>query len=176
MNAKTTTLALLAGLGVALSLGTSPPAQASPVVAVVNGGGEAVFDDPNNACVGGITLMGVGVTIQSGGSAKGFFECNFEGAPANANFGKGGRTVGGGTLSVVATSGYASPGSVTFFGPATFHFAGGESFVLDFPVSVTVTAGGPGVGTFNFCPSVCDPNSACDHETLVVGNYSIHTP
>jgi hypothetical protein len=168
MNARTTMLALLAGIGLALTLGAASPAAAQKVVATANGGGEAVFSDPSNACFGGTTMFGLGVTIRSDGSAKGHFECNF--GKDNAKDGVGG------SLSVVAISGVASPGSVTFSGPITIRLAGGESFVLPFLASVTMTAGGPGVGTFNFCPAVCDPNSACDLETVVVGKISIHTP
>jgi hypothetical protein len=167
MNRRLVMLSLLAGIGLALTLGAAPPAAAQKVVATTNGGGEAVFDDPSNLCFGATTMFGLGVTIRSDGSAKGFFECNF--GKDNA---KGGE---GGSLIVVPTSGSVGAGSVTFSGPALFRFAGGETFVPPFPVAVTTTAGGPGVGTFFLFPGFCGGTPG-DHETVVVGKISIHTP
>lgn len=158
MNGRTTMMiALLAGISMALSLGTIQAAHAAPPVALVGGGGLAVFDDPRFEGV--ITPFGLGVTIRSDGSAKGHFTCIIRGVLANT---------------VQATSGSLNPdGSVTFSGPAIAHFAGGGTF--EYFGTVTVTAGGPGVGTFCIGPPVF-PDTPCDHETVINGNISIKTP
>jgi hypothetical protein len=159
MNARTTLLALAAGISVALTLGAIQPAQAAPVVAVVSGGGTAIFDDPRFA-EGGLvgTQFGMGVTVQSDGSAKGHFECIIKGVLA---------------LSMTATSGYCANGSVTFSGPAIVHFAGGGT--VSFTAGVTATAGGPEVGTFCLSPPTF-ADTECDHETVVDGRITINKP
>jgi hypothetical protein len=153
-------LFLLTGIGLVSTLGTARSAQASPVVAQVGGGGTAIFDDPSNTLFGLITTFGMGVIFRSDGSATGQFECVVPGVL---------------TLSVVPTSGSAGPGVATFSGPAIYHFAGGGTTVPSMPFTVTVTPGGAGVGTFCVNPSA-GGTPPCDHETVVNGNVSIHTP
>ena len=158
MNARIATLGLLAGIGCVLTLPAAPAAHAdSPIVAVVNGGGIAVFDDPRFE--GMTTPFAVGVTIRSDGSAKGHFECVMTGILAN---------------SVQITSGSLNAdGSVTFSGIGMETFAGAGPFLFGWETA-TVTAGGPGVGTFCLGPPTY-LDTLCDHETVVHGLFSIKT-
>jgi hypothetical protein len=161
MNRRTMMLSLLVGIGALAGMGMTPPAQAAPIVAQVGGGGVAVFDAPDAAQYLGMTTpFGLGVTIRSDGSATGHWECVITGVLAN---------------SVQVTSGSLNgDGSVTFSGPGTVHFAGGGVFLCPLE-TLTITAGGPGVGTFCLAPP-SPGDTLCDHETVVNGNISIKTP
>ncbi len=124
----------------------------------VGGGGTAAFDqDPN--LIGATTQFGIGVNINSDGSANGNFECNIPGLLA---------------LHIMPTSGSYSGGVATFSGPGIVHFAGGGTFFLP-NWTVSATAGGAGVGTFCLSPdSYGNPYPACDHEVVVNGNITIN--
>jgi hypothetical protein len=154
MNRATAVLFLIAAIGLALTLGGASVAQAAPMVALVGGGGVATFDDgrvPNQ------TQFGLGASLYADGTAKGRFECIITGYVS---------------VSAQIISGVLNgDGSVTFdiisdvrFPHSSPWFPGGP--ILGVPMTLTVSAGGPGVGTFVL---------NADHETVQDGNIHVQT-
>jgi hypothetical protein len=106
----------------------------------VSGGGQGTFgaDLDGDGEIDG-SHFGIGVSILGNGTANGHFECNMAGnadilgLPLMAVQGK------------VTTGSANVDGSVTFGGSATVNLGNGTMF-NNVPFSVTVNAGGPGVG------------------------------
>jgi len=153
----------LAAVALAVMFAISIAVAQGRVVATVGGGGTGVFDVPSNPCFGAVTKFAVSGVVHTDGSASGHFECVVT----------GGKAAGGLYLSATITSGTINgDGSVTLSGPGLFHQLGTPSFPVNY--TVTVTAGGPGVGGFCLLGETsCVPPPGCDHEVLVDGNISI---
>jgi hypothetical protein len=149
-------------------------------ILVVNGGGQGTFgtDLDDDGDIDG-SHFGMKISIFGNGSAKGHFECNMAG---NADI------LG---LPLMAVEGKVTNGSAnadesaTFSGIATVNLGNGVIF-RDVPFNVTVTAGGPGVGTltltvigaFDGVPGdtiVGNGNYDLPTETVASGQIKIHT-
>lgn len=107
----------------------------------LNGGGTGTFnaDLDGDGDIDG-SQFGIGVNFLDGDSAKGHFQClmagrsDILGLPLMAVEGK------------VSSGGVNPDGGATFGGTARVNLGNGTIFE-DVPFTVTVTAGGPGVGT-----------------------------
>ncbi len=139
----------------------------SPIL-FVNGGGQGTFgtDLDGDGDIDG-SHFGIGISINGDGSAKGHFQCLMAG---NANI------LG---LSLMAVEGEVHNGSVnangsaTFSGIATVNLGNGQIF-RGVPFSVTVWAGGPGVGSLTL--TVIGVFDGVPGDTKVGnGNYDLPT-
>ena len=132
---------------------------------VVNGGGTGTFNadlDGDGAIDG--SHFGFQVNMREGGSAHGHFMCQMAG---NAEF------LG---LKVMLVEGRVSSASfsgagVQFGGTGSVNLASGTVF-RDVPFAVSVTAGGPGIGTIQL--TVLGAFDGVPGDTLIGdGNYSL---
>jgi hypothetical protein len=173
-----TLVLLLAGM-LLLALSFTPrPASAQGTVRVT-GGGTGTFDadlDGDGDIDG--SQFGIGVTIRANGSAKGHFLCLMAGRSDILG------------LPVMAVQGPVDEGTVNGNGSATFSGVGsvnlGNGTIFNgIPFDVTVTAGGPGVGTlqltvigaFDGVPGDTLPgngNYDLPVETVASGRIKIH--
>jgi hypothetical protein len=135
---------------------------------LVNGGGQGTFnaDLDGDSEIDG-SHFGIGVSITGNGVANGHFECNMAG---NADI------LG---LHLMAVEGKVSNGSInanggaTFSGLAAVNLGNGQIF-RDVPFSVTVTAGGTGVGSLTL--TVMGAFDGVPGDTNVGnGNYDLPT-
>jgi hypothetical protein len=148
-------------------------------ILLVSGGGQGTFgtDLDGDGDIDG-SHFGMGVSIFGNNVANGHFECNMAGnadilgLPLMAVEGK------------VANGSVNADGSVIFSGVATVNLGKGVIF-KDVPFSVTVTWGGPGVGTltltvigaFDGVPgdtNVGNGNYDLPTETVASGQIKIH--
>jgi hypothetical protein len=145
----------------------------------VTGGGTGTFgaDLDGDGDIDG-SQFGTGVTIYANGSAKGHFLCLMAGRSDILG------------LPVMAVQGPVSGGSVPSAGSATFSGVGtvnlGNGTIFNgIPFAVTVTAGGPGVGSlqltvlgaFDSVPGDTTPgngNYDLPIETVTSGRIKIH--
>ena len=140
----------------------------SSSILLVTGGGAGTFgtDLDGDGDIDG-SHFGVGVTLFADGSAKGHFEClmagnaDILGLPLMAVEGK-------------VTNGYTNVnGSTTFSGVATVNL-GKSTIYKDVPFSVTVTSGGPQVGSLTL--TVIGAFDGVPGDTNVGnGNYDLPT-
>ena len=112
-------------------------ARAVDVDAKVAGGGTGDFlDTPNAVTTSGYTDFSVGLTVYADGSAQGHFVCMI---PAVV------------VVSLDVTEGIVNgDGSVTVTGLAIVYDHFFQAVFADLPVTVTLRAGGPGVGGFDY--------------------------
>ncbi len=140
----------------------------SSVILSVNGGGQGTFgaDLDGDGDIDG-SHFGIGVSIYRDGSAKGHFECLMAG---NADIlGLPLMAVGG----KVNNGSANANGSATFGGIATVNLGNGQIF-RGVPFSVTVRAGGPGVGSLTL--TVIGVFDGVPGDTKVGnGNYDLPT-
>lgn len=170
---------VVAAAMVLVSLLPSSMALAQPVVHVTGGGAGTFRADLDSDLDSDGSRFGMGVVILGGGSAKGHFEClmagdsDILGLPLMAVEGK-----------VTSGSADVSAGMATFAGLAAVNLANGTIF-RDVPFQVTVTQGGPGVGTlrltvigvFDLVPGDQVPgngNYDLPNEWVDTGQISIH--
>jgi hypothetical protein len=126
---------------------------------VVNGGGTGSVDGSTV-----FSQFGMGVLLHSDGSAQGHFQCLMAGLAAIPGLHL--MSVGG-----RVTSGALNPdGSVTFSGVGTVNL-GDSGKLTDEPFTVTVTAGGVGVGTLQLSCGPC--GGALPIETIFSGRIDI---
>src|SRR5215207_3013812 len=124
-----------------LAVGATPLPVDAQSPTHVAGGGTGTFgaDLDGDGRIDG-SQFGMGVIVEGGGAAKGHFTCLMAGRSAILG------------LSLMAVQGRVTQGvanadgSVTFRGVATVNLGNGQQF-RGVPFVVTVTAGGPGVGT-----------------------------
>src|SRR5262245_63421913 len=172
-----TLVLLLTGMLLALSF-TPHPASAQGAVRVT-GGGTGTFnaDLDGDGDIDG-SQFGIGVTMRADGSAQGHFLCLMAGRSDILG------------LSLMAVQGPVSTGSdngngsVTFSGVGSVNLGNGTIF-NGIPFTVTVTAGGAGVGTlqltvigaFDGVPGDTNPgngNYDLPIETVNSGRIKIH--
>lgn len=149
-----------------LTLCASFPPVDAQVTVRVTGGGTGTFgaDLDGDGDIDG-SQFGMGVTISASGSAKGHFLCLMAGRSDILG------------LPLMAVEGKVNDGSVndggsaTFSGVATINLGNGQIF-REVPFAVTVTAGGPGVGTLQL--TVIGAFDGVPGDTLVGnGNYDL---
>ena len=130
---------ILTALAVLAAICWLSPTRLIAAPTIVTGGGTATFnaDLDGDGDIDG-SHFGVGAVIGKAGSAKGRFECLMAG---NADI------LGLPLMAVQGTvnAGSASGDSATLSGTATVNLGGGQIF-YGVPFTVTLTAGGPGVG------------------------------
>ena len=158
-------------------------AAAPPVQITGGGAGTFAADLDGDGDVDG-SQFGIGVRLLGGGEARGHFECLMAGRSD---------ILGLGLMAVQAkiTDGSVNGGSATFSGTATILLTRStlpgvpEGKFTEVPVEVTVTPGGPGVGTltltvigaFDGAPGdtlVGNDNYDLPVETVLSGQIKIH--
>jgi hypothetical protein len=165
---------LLVAVAILLCLAPTQAAQPS----IVTGGGTGTFnaDLDGDGEIDG-SHFGFAVVQTQGGSASGHFMCQMA----------GNRAFLGLKLMMVegdVSSAFFTPTSVTFSGTGRVNLANGTMF-RDVPFTVTVSAGGPGVGTiqltviglFDGVPGDTIPgdnNYSLPVETVATGGITIH--
>ena len=165
---------LFAAAAIFLWIGPSGAAQPS----IVTGGGTGTFnaDLDGNGEIDG-SHFGFAVVKTQGGSASGHFMCQMAGNKAFLGL----------KLMLVEGSvsgAFFTPTSVTFSGTGSVNLADGTVF-RGVPFTVTVSAGGPGVGTiqltviglFDGVPGDTIPgdgNYSLPVETVATGGITIH--
>jgi len=152
---------VLLALGTLVAAGVLAPTSATAPTAVANGGGNGTFDGSAPG-----SHFGFGVVF--GSPASGHFECNMAG---NAPFGG---------LHLMAVEGQVEAGAANtvagtgwFSGPGTLHIDSQKMPVIFY---VTVTDGGPGVGTLQLTVTTPSgaPVAAFKPETVLKGQIDIH--
>ena len=129
-------------------------AQATSVVATINGGGTANMDDGE-----GISAFGMGVKLLSDGSANGHFEC----------VDQFGDTFPGNFIGQVTSWSMNADGSVSFSGTGKVINIPGGPFASDLSFTVTIQQfGGAGVGHWTL--DVPDLGGIICLETLISGH------
>jgi len=150
----------------ALAFFWSPLPVGAQVAVRVTGGGTGTFgaDLDGDGDIDG-SQFGIGVTIRANGSAQGHFLCLMAGRSDILG------------LPVMVVQGPVSSGdvngdgSVTFSGVGTVNLGNGTIFG-GIPFAVTVTAGGPGVGTLQL--TVIGAFDGVPGDTLLGnGNYDL---
>jgi len=145
-------------LATILLISLSASANDSPVVAIVGGGGKAAFEVPAN---GAVAHFSVGASVNTDGTASGYFETFISGAFA--------------VVVMVTNGSLNADGTVTIWGDSALVLPGIGTIPI--PFIITVGAGGPGVGSIDiYHPTITQPWGNHDLEGVTTGNITVKTP
>lgn len=156
--ALATVLAVASVVSSRLNAQSSTGTRQSPVVAHITGGSTGKFiETPNSLTTSGITDFAVNVRIRKNGSASGEFVCAIP--------------------NVVVLGGQATNGSLNSDGSVTitgmeYGYDTAAGGYKDCSFTVTLRAGGPGAGGFDFADCVF-PEGKFDTEVIRFGAIEI---